>query len=153
SPSACRSASSAASWRTSTTCARRWPRATSAWNNDRRKSQIPNPKSQIRIKSDRPVRSTSEGIPVWDLGFRIWDFLRRVAMTNIRMTLDDRADIRLLAEKVRDLRDRTLAEVGKVVVGMEHVTLQFLIALLASGHVLLEGVPGVAKTTLSKTFA
>src|SRR5437764_1059715 len=74
-------------------------------------------------------------------------------MTNIRMTLDDGADIRQLAEKIRDLRDRTLAEVGRVVVGMDHVTLQFLIALLASGHVLLEGVPGVAKTTLSKTFA
>jgi MoxR-like ATPase len=38
-------------------------------------------------------------------------------------------------------------------VGMERVTLRFLIALLAGGHVLLEGVPGVAKTTLSKTFA
>src|ERR1700756_795422 len=36
---------------------------------------------------------------------------------------------------------------------MEAVTNQFLIALLAGGHVLLEGVPGVAKTTLSKTFA
>jgi MoxR-like ATPase len=36
---------------------------------------------------------------------------------------------------------------------MEEVTHQFLIALLAGGHVLLEGVPGVAKTTLSKTFA
>src|SRR5215469_5672790 len=74
-------------------------------------------------------------------------------MTNLRMTLDDGADLRRLAEKVRDLRDRTLAEVGKVVVGMEEVTHQFLIALLAAGHVLLEGVPGVAKTTLSKTFA
>src|SRR6266567_1238104 len=74
-------------------------------------------------------------------------------MTTNRATTADRSDIRQLAEKVRDLRDRTLAEVGKVVVGMEHVTLQFLIALLASGHVLLEGVPGVAKTTLAKTFA
>jgi MoxR-like ATPase len=36
---------------------------------------------------------------------------------------------------------------------MEPVTHQFLIALLAGGHVLLEGVPGIAKTTLSKTFA
>src|SRR5881275_1897363 len=36
---------------------------------------------------------------------------------------------------------------------MEAVTNQFFIALLAGGHVLLEGVPGVAKTTLSKTFA
>src|SRR5437870_4713352 len=54
---------------------------------------------------------------------------------------------------MRGLRDRVVAEVGRVVVGMESVTHQFLIALLASGHVLLEGVPGVAKTTLSKTLA
>src|SRR5262245_36147811 len=57
------------------------------------------------------------------------------------------------AEQVRILRDRTVAEVARVVVGMERVTRRFLIALLAGGHVLLEGVPGVAKTTLSKTFA
>src|SRR5436309_5751081 len=62
-------------------------------------------------------------------------------------------DIRRLADEIRELRANTLAEVGKVVIGMEHVTHQFLIALLAGGHVLLEGVPGVAKTTLSKTFA
>lgn len=58
-----------------------------------------------------------------------------------------------LVPRMRQLRDRVLAEIGKVVVGMEEVTHQFLIALLAGGHVLLEGVPGVAKTTLSKTFA
>ena len=61
--------------------------------------------------------------------------------------------LRELAGQIRGLRDRVLAEVGRVVVGMEDVTHQFLIALLAGGHVLLEGVPGVAKTTLSKTFA
>jgi MoxR-like ATPase len=65
----------------------------------------------------------------------------------------DGVAIRQLAERVRGLRERTLHEVGRVVVGMEAVTHQFLIALLAAGHVLLEGVPGVAKTTLSKTFA
>lgn len=58
-----------------------------------------------------------------------------------------------LAQRLRGLRDRVVAEVGRVVVGMEAVTHQFLIALVAGGHVLLEGVPGVAKTTLSKTFA
>src|SRR5688572_27487164 len=62
-------------------------------------------------------------------------------------------DIRDLAREIRELRANTLAEVGKVVIGMEHITHQFMIALLAGGHVLLEGVPGVAKTTLSKTFA
>ena len=61
--------------------------------------------------------------------------------------------LRELAQQIRLLRDRVLAEVAQVVVGMEAVTHQFLIALLAGGHVLLEGVPGVAKTTLSKTFA
>src|SRR5579864_9437411 len=65
----------------------------------------------------------------------------------------DSTGIAELTDQVRQLRDRTVAEVGRVVVGMEHVTRRFLIALLAGGHVLLEGVPGVAKTTLSKTFA
>lgn len=65
----------------------------------------------------------------------------------------DGSSVRQLAERLHTLRDKTIAEVGRVVVGMEAVTHQFLVALLAGGHVLLEGVPGVAKTTLSKTFA
>src|SRR5438552_17884438 len=74
-------------------------------------------------------------------------------MTSQLESKPDTSAIRQLAEQFRDLRDKTIAEVGRVVVGMEAVTSQFLIALLAGGHVLLEGVPGVAKTTLSKTFA
>lgn len=58
-----------------------------------------------------------------------------------------------LATLVSQLRSRTLAEVGQVVVGLEHVTDQLLMALLAGGHVLLEGVPGTAKTTLCRTFS
>src|SRR5579871_6616742 len=65
----------------------------------------------------------------------------------------DSSAVRELADRLRGLRDRVVAEVGRVVVGMDDVTHQFLIALVAGGHVLLEGVPGVAKTTLSKTFA
>src|ERR671934_1136058 len=65
----------------------------------------------------------------------------------------DGAAIKEWTERARLLRERTLAEVARVVVGMEHVTRQLLVALLAAGHVLLEGVPGVAKTTLSKVFA
>src|SRR5262249_47955195 len=61
--------------------------------------------------------------------------------------------VRQVAERVRGLRERVVAEVGRVVVGMASVTEQLLIALLSSGHVLIEGVPGVAKTTLSKAFA
>lgn len=65
----------------------------------------------------------------------------------------DIAALRKWAERLRVLRDQTMSSVNQVVVGMEVVTHQFLIALLAGGHVLLEGVPGIAKTTLSKTFA
>src|ERR1700722_15800812 len=74
---------------------------------------------------------------------------------SVNHTVAPVADVSLrdLAQQIRGLRDRVLAEVAQVVVGMEAVTHQFLIALLAGGHVLLEGVPGVAKTTLSKAFA
>jgi MoxR-like ATPase len=65
----------------------------------------------------------------------------------------DGTAIRELAGQLRTLRDRTQEEIGRVVVGMEAITQQFLIALLGGGHVLLEGVPGIAKTTLSKMFA
>lgn len=58
-----------------------------------------------------------------------------------------------LAHQARQLYAKVAAEVARVVVGVESVTQQLLIALLSGGHVLLEGVPGVAKTTLSKVFA
>ncbi|MEO2035411.1 MAG: MoxR family ATPase [Planctomycetaceae bacterium] len=58
-----------------------------------------------------------------------------------------------LATSVGELRERVLAEVCQVVVGLERVTDQLLMALLAGGHVLLEGVPGTAKTTLCRTFS
>ncbi|WP_277210001.1 AAA family ATPase [Isoptericola croceus] len=44
-------------------------------------------------------------------------------------------------------------EVGKAVVGQDSAVTSLLIALLCSGHVLLEGVPGVAKTLLVRTLA
>lgn len=58
-----------------------------------------------------------------------------------------------LAQRVHELRQRTLQAVEQVVVGMNHVTDQLLMALIAGGHVLLEGVPGTAKTTLCRTFS
>ncbi|MBA4189969.1 MAG: magnesium chelatase [Planctomycetaceae bacterium] len=58
-----------------------------------------------------------------------------------------------LAQQAKQLNQKVTTEIARVVVGVEAVTQQLLIALLAGGHVLLEGVPGVAKTTLSKVFA
>jgi MoxR-like ATPase len=48
---------------------------------------------------------------------------------------------------------RLRAEVGKVVVGQDAVVSGLVIALVCRGHVLLEGVPGVAKTLLVRTLA
>jgi len=56
-------------------------------------------------------------------------------------------------ERVRGLRDAVREQVGRVVVGNEAAIDTMLMALVAGGHALLEGVPGVAKTTLSKAFA
>ena len=51
------------------------------------------------------------------------------------------------------LRDRVVAAVGQVYIGPPDVVQLLLAALLARGHVLLEGVPGLAKTTLAKAVA
>ncbi|MEI6540734.1 MAG: AAA family ATPase, partial [Planctomycetota bacterium] len=58
-----------------------------------------------------------------------------------------------LALRVNELRQRALHAVAQVVVGLNDVTDQMLMALVAGGHVLLEGVPGTAKTTLCRTFS
>ena len=53
------------------------------------------------------------------------------------------AQIEALSGRLQRLRD----EVGKVIVGQSYMVERLLIGLLADGHVLLEGVPGLAKTT------
>ncbi|MDA1193691.1 MAG: AAA family ATPase [Planctomycetota bacterium] len=56
-------------------------------------------------------------------------------------------------DSIRDLRARLHEQIGKVVVGQSTPIDLLLIALLAQGHVLLHGVPGVAKTLLARCFA
>lgn len=58
-----------------------------------------------------------------------------------------------IAARVNPLRSRTQELMKQIVVGLDDVTDQLLVALFAGGHVLLEGVPGTAKTTLCRTFA
>lgn len=54
-----------------------------------------------------------------------------------------------VAQKVNELR----AEIGKHVIGQEHIVELILAGIFANGHVLLEGVPGVAKTLSAKLIA
>jgi MoxR-like ATPase len=57
------------------------------------------------------------------------------------------------ATAARDALGRLRIEVGKAVLGQDAVVSGLVIALLCGGHVLLEGVPGVAKTLLVRTLA
>ncbi|MBY0502452.1 MAG: MoxR family ATPase [Bryobacteraceae bacterium] len=57
-----------------------------------------------------------------------------------------------LADAVSQL-NRVRSEIGKVIVGQQDVVDGVVICLLAGGHVLLEGVPGLGKTTLLRTLA
>ena len=55
--------------------------------------------------------------------------------------------------EVCSLMERILYEVKKVVVGQDHFLERVLVAILAQGHLLVEGVPGLAKTLTVKTLA
>ncbi|MBE0517774.1 MAG: MoxR family ATPase [Thermoplasmata archaeon] len=56
------------------------------------------------------------------------------------------------ADARKALRD-VISEVARAVVGYEQTIFDFMVALSAGEHILLEGVPGIAKTTLSKSVA
>lgn len=55
--------------------------------------------------------------------------------------------------ELRSSLDKVKAEIGKVIVGQESMVEHLLAALLSNGHVLIEGVPGVAKTITAKLLA
>jgi MoxR-like ATPase len=56
-------------------------------------------------------------------------------------------------EKVQTILKNIIDEVSRVVVGKEDIKELLMVALLSQGHVLIEGFPGTAKTTVSRTFA
>ena len=57
---------------------------------------------------------------------------------------EQRDGLLLLSEKIQELKDR----IASVIVGQEQTVDLVLTAILANGHALIEGVPGVAKTLL-----
>ena len=68
----------------------------------------------------------------------------------------DQAEIDKLTERVKahnTINENIQTEIAKVVFGAEGITRTLLRALLTGGHVLLEGLPGLAKTMLAETFA
>lgn len=65
-------------------------------------------------------------------------------------------DIKAINEKIQKesaFIDILQMEIGKVIVGQKHMVERLLVGLLSNGHILLEGVPGLAKTLSIKTLA
>lgn len=60
-----------------------------------------------------------------------------------------RIDLSLLNQKLADIRQ----EIGKVIVGQDEMVALLITAIMADGHVLIEGVPGVAKTLTAKLLS
>jgi MoxR-like ATPase len=58
-----------------------------------------------------------------------------------------------MSREVTTLMERVLYEVKKMVVGQDHFLERVMVAMLAQGHLLVEGVPGLAKTLTVKTLA
>ncbi len=74
-------------------------------------------------------------------------------MTNESEPIALETDVLASAERLRDSVRRLLAECGKAVVGQSEVLEQLVLAILARGHCLLVGVPGLAKTLMVRTLA
>ena len=58
-----------------------------------------------------------------------------------------------LVEKLQTSKDKLFQEIAKVIIGQKEIVEHLFISLLCRGHVLLEGVPGLAKTLLIKTLS
>ncbi len=70
--------------------------------------------------------------------------------------MEQSVDITKLTEQIKQesaFIDLIKMEMGKVIIGQRHLIDNLLIALLADGHILLEGVPGLAKTLSIKTLS
>jgi MoxR-like ATPase len=70
--------------------------------------------------------------------------------------MQEMIDIRELNERIQresSFVDMLTMEIGKVIIGQKHMVERLLIGLLSNGHVLLEGVPGLAKTLAVKSLA
>lgn len=66
-----------------------------------------------------------------------------------QINFESRIDFSNLNERIIQIRER----MGKIIIGQREVVDLLLTAMLADGHILIEGVPGIAKTLMAKVVA
>ena len=88
---------------------------------------------------------------VWDADFKPPAFYYHIIPGGTRQM--DIQEITMKVERESVLLRQIMAEIEKVVVGQRYMLERMLIGLLCDGHMLLEGLPGLAKTTAVKTLA
>ncbi|MFW9870364.1 MAG: AAA family ATPase [Candidatus Thorarchaeota archaeon] len=71
--------------------------------------------------------------------------------TNDTVVVDTSATMSI--DEVHKLTSDIIRECGRIIVGKDDILRDILIAFLSNGHVVLEGVPGIAKTYMARTFA
>ena len=77
-------------------------------------------------------------------------------LRNLQMGLRNRMNADKLVKEIENqkpLLDNLFKEIGKIIIGQSELIKKLLIALFCNGHVLVDGVPGLAKTTALKTLA
>ncbi len=71
--------------------------------------------------------------------------------TNETANVDSTATMSI--DEVRELTTELIRECNRIIVGKKDILSNVLVAMLANGHVILEGVPGLAKTYMARTYA
>ena len=115
-----------------------------------RRSSVSRPVRHLKTSLNRPVRlaqtaGTTRATAISEQETRVSNPTQAPGQQPPQGNPATREAARLLGEAI--------AQVQRVIVGQEHMVEQLMVGLLAKGHVLLEGVPGVAKTLAVRSFA
>ena len=78
--------------------------------------------------------------------FIIFDRLKTI---NFKDIMDNIKDL----QKLQELKNKFDNEISKIIIGQKDIINHIFIALLSNGHIILEGVPGLAKTLLINSIA
>lgn len=117
---------------------------------------VPVPGRSILNPGQHSVRQRVQRfVPVWrGNGGRGWPSVFNV-LCGGRKPARERQMTAMEERRMNDTRlaARVIAEVKKVIVGKDEVLIKMLLAILAGGHILLEDIPGVGKTTMALAFS